>query len=65
MIQNYDKFSRWNANFSKIYTFWKIHIYSTMIKKNMWNLGQLYVFLIINFKIFHSKILPYEKVKKY
>jgi hypothetical protein len=31
MIQNYDKFSKWNANFDKIYTVWKIHIYSTMI----------------------------------
>jgi hypothetical protein len=30
MIQNYDKFSRWNENFDKIYTLWKIHIYLAM-----------------------------------
>jgi len=30
-IQNYDKFSRWKIEFDKIYTLWKIHIYSTMI----------------------------------
>ncbi len=31
MIQNYDKFSKWDIEFGKIYTLWKIHIYSTMI----------------------------------
>jgi hypothetical protein len=31
MIQNYDKFSRWNAKSCKIYTLWKIHISSTMV----------------------------------
>jgi len=31
MIQNYDYFSKWNVKSSKIYTLWKIHIYSTMI----------------------------------
>jgi hypothetical protein len=31
MIQNYDKFSRWNIEFGKIYTLWKIDTYSTMI----------------------------------
>jgi len=31
MIQNYDKFSKWNAECGRIYTLWKIHIYSTMI----------------------------------
>jgi len=31
MIQNYDKFSKWNAKFGKIYTLQKIHIYLTMI----------------------------------
>jgi hypothetical protein len=65
MIQNYDKFSRWNVEYGKIYILWKIHIYSTMINKKTCDLlGQLYVFLIISCKIFHSKILSYEKVKK-
>ncbi len=31
MIQNYDKFSKWNIEFDKIYTLWEIDIYSTMI----------------------------------
>jgi hypothetical protein len=31
MIQNYDKFSKWNAKFNKIYTFWDFYIYLTMI----------------------------------
>jgi hypothetical protein len=31
MIENYDEFSRWNVESSKIYTFWNFHIYSTMI----------------------------------
>jgi hypothetical protein len=31
MIQNYDKFSKWNAKSGKIYTLWNIHVYSTMI----------------------------------
>jgi hypothetical protein len=31
MIQNYDKFSKWNAEFDKKFKLWKIHIYSTMI----------------------------------
>ncbi len=39
MIQNYYKFSRWNAKFSKIYTLWKIHIYSTDLTQNMWYIG--------------------------
>jgi hypothetical protein len=36
---SYDKLSRWNAKFGKIYTLWKVHIYSTMIKTNMWSIG--------------------------
>jgi len=39
MIQNYDKFSRWNTKSRKIYTFWEIHIYSTMVNKKMWSIG--------------------------
>jgi len=31
MIQNYDKFSRWNVKFNKIYTFKNFHIYWKMI----------------------------------
>ncbi len=31
MIQNYDKFSKWNRKSKKIYTLRKIHIYSTML----------------------------------
>jgi hypothetical protein len=30
-LKLHDKFSKWNTKFGKIYTFWKIHIYSTMI----------------------------------
>jgi hypothetical protein len=43
MIQNYDKFSRWNAKSSKIYTLWKFHIYWAFIQQwltqNMWCIG--------------------------
>jgi hypothetical protein len=65
MIQNYDKFSRWNVESNRIYTRWKFHTYSTMInKKTCYLLGQLYVFLITSCKIFHSIIISYEKWKK-
>jgi hypothetical protein len=30
LIQNYDKFSKWNTKFDKIYTFFLNHIYWTM-----------------------------------
>jgi hypothetical protein len=33
MIQNYDKISRWNVEFSKVYTLWKININSKIINK--------------------------------
>jgi hypothetical protein len=39
MIQNYDKFWRWNIEFDKNYTLWKIHIYSTKLTQNMWSIG--------------------------
>jgi hypothetical protein len=39
-ISWYDKFSRWNAKFDRIYTLWKIHIYSTMINKKMWSIRE-------------------------
>jgi hypothetical protein len=65
MIQNYDKISRWNAKFGKIYTIWNFHIYSTMINtKYVIYLGHLYVFLITSCKRLHSKILSYDKMKK-
>jgi hypothetical protein len=64
MIQNYVKFSIWNAKSDKFYTLWKIHIYLTMINKKTCDLlGQLYVLLIINCKRFHSKILHMKKGK--
>jgi len=63
MIQSYDKFSRQNTKFGKMCTLWKVHIYS----KNDYHkichlLGKL--FLITSHKIFHSKILSYEKVER-
>jgi hypothetical protein len=39
MIQNYDKISRWNVEFSKVYTLWKININSKIINKKMWYIG--------------------------
>jgi len=39
MIQNYDKFSRRNVKYGRIYTLWNFHIYSTMINKKMWSIG--------------------------
>jgi len=36
MIQNYDYFLKWNIQFGKIFTFWKIHIYSKWLTQNMW-----------------------------
>jgi hypothetical protein len=48
MIQNYDKFSRWNAKFNKIYTFWKIHIYSTMINMKHAIYGGKYMYFLYN-----------------
>jgi hypothetical protein len=64
MIQNSDKFSKWNEKSGKIYMLWNFHIYSTMINKKPYDLlEKLYVFLITSCKIFHSNILSYEKVK--
>jgi hypothetical protein len=63
MYQNYDKISRWNENFNRIYMLWK------KIKIQQWFffkcdiLGQLCVFLITSCERFHSKILSYEEVK--
>jgi hypothetical protein len=39
IIQNYNKFSRWNVEFNKTYTLWNFHIYSTMTTQNMWYIG--------------------------
>jgi hypothetical protein len=38
MIQNYDKFSRWNVESSRIYTLWNFHIYSKWLTQNMWSI---------------------------
>jgi hypothetical protein len=64
MIQIYDKFSRRNAESSKIYTRWKLHIYSTMITQNMWSMGETICIVNASCKRFHSKIHSYEKMKK-
>jgi hypothetical protein len=64
MIQNYDKLSRWNAKFGRIYTHLK---FSYLLKNDEQRtcdlLGQLYIFLITSYKRCHSKILSYEKMK--
>ncbi len=39
MIWNYDKFSRWNTKFGKIYAFSKIHISTNLIVKKKWHIG--------------------------
>jgi hypothetical protein len=39
MIQNYDKISKWNVEFGKIYTFWKIYVVQQWLTQNMWNIG--------------------------
>ncbi len=51
-------------NLAKSTHFKNSHLFSNDQQKTCDILGQLYVFLIINYKIFHSKILSYEKVKK-
>jgi hypothetical protein len=40
------------------------YLFNNDIHKTCDILGQLYVFLIISYKIFHSKILSHEKMKK-
>jgi hypothetical protein len=58
------KFSKWNANFDKIYTLWKIHIYSTMINALS---EQLYFILIKIIKDFIQKKIhmkKWENIKK-
>jgi hypothetical protein len=50
MIQNYDKFFKWNTKSSKIYALWKIHIYSTMINTKHVIYWGNYVFLITSCK---------------
>jgi hypothetical protein len=41
MIQSYDKFSRQNTKFGKMFTLWKIHIYSKMLSQNMSSIGEI------------------------
>jgi hypothetical protein len=41
MIQNYDKFSKWNVEFGRIYTLWKMNIYSKLLTKDMWSIGAI------------------------
>jgi hypothetical protein len=60
MIQNYDKFSRWNTKSSKIYTE-KFNFIQQWLTCDL--LGHLYVFFKTRSKIFHSKIISYEKMK--
>jgi hypothetical protein len=57
MIQNYDKISRWNAKYGKIYTLWKFHVYSTMINTKLWSIGATIC-------IFYNK-LQKNSLKKY
>jgi hypothetical protein len=65
MIQNYDKFSKWNAKSGRIYTLWNFHIYSTMINKEHVIYWDIYIYIYItSCKRFHSKILSYEKMKR-
>jgi hypothetical protein len=63
MIQNYDKFSRWNAKFEKFTHFEKLILFKNDWHKTCDLLVQLYVFLMTCWKKLHSKILSYEKVK--
>ncbi len=39
MIQNYDKFWKWNAKFGKIYTLLKIIFIQKWLTKNIWSIG--------------------------
>jgi hypothetical protein len=62
LIQNYDKSSKWNIKFDKIYIFKKIHIYWKMIntkKKKSDLLRWVYIFLITSYKkiSFQKKII--------
>jgi hypothetical protein len=63
-LKLHDKFSKWNTKFGKIYTLKNSYLFYNDSHKTCDLLGQLYVFLITSYKIFHSKILFYEKVKK-
>lgn len=47
MIQNYDKFSIWNAKFNKIFTLWKFYIYLTMINKKHVMYWDNYMYFLI------------------
>jgi hypothetical protein len=60
----YEIFSRWNAKSCKIYTLWKFYFYSIMINKKMWYIGAAICIFNNKWKIFHSKILSYKKIKK-
>ncbi len=61
MIQNYDKFSRWNQNLAEFTHFEKFIFIQQLLTKNMWSIATT---ICITFKRFHSKVLSYEKVKK-
>ncbi len=63
-IWNYKKkIQKQFVKFGKIYIFCKIHIYSTTINIKHEVYWSNYLFLITNYKRFHSKILSYEKMK--
>jgi hypothetical protein len=61
MIQNYDKFSKWNSKLTKFAHF-KIFIFiQWQLTKNMWSIGTT----ITSCKKIHSKkYISYEKKKK-
>jgi hypothetical protein len=54
-------FQKETLNLQGIYTFFKVHIYSTIINKKMMYLGN-FKHLLTSWKSFHSKIHFYEKV---
>jgi hypothetical protein len=68
MIQNYDKFLRWNAESGRIYTLWNFHIYSTMIntKHVIYRGNYMYFYKQVakDFiqKLFHMKM--WKRIKK-
>jgi len=61
MIQNYDKFSRWNAKVDKIYTLWKI--VQQWLTQKMWSIGANICIFNNTLKKFIQKFIHMKKWK--
>jgi hypothetical protein len=49
--------------YGKIYTLWKFIFIQQWLTKRMWSIRETICILVTSYKIFHSKLISYEKIK--